>query len=98
MEEPTRSLKGLDWVNLLTADVRDGVGVYLSVYLLTMRHWQQDEIGLVIAVPGLIGILVQAPAGALIDRTTYKRLLLARSVLTPVSSIINSFSEACRCS
>jgi MFS family permease len=76
MEAKARSLKGLDWVNLLTADVRDGVGVYLSVYLLTVRHWQQDEIGLVIAVPGLIGILVQAPAGALIDRTTYKRLLL----------------------
>ena len=76
METPTRSLRGLDWVSLLMADVKDGVGVYLSVYLLTVRHWPADKIGLVIAAPGLVGILVQAPAGALIDRTTYKRLLL----------------------
>ena len=76
METQTRSLRGLDWVSLLMADVKDGVGVYLSVYLLTVRHWPADKIGLVIAAPGLIGILVQAPAGALIDRTTYKRWLL----------------------
>jgi MFS family permease len=76
METQTRSLRGLDWVSLLMADVKDGVGVYLSVYLLTVRHWPADKIGLVIAAPGLVGILVQAPAGALIDRTTHKRLLL----------------------
>ncbi len=69
-------MKGLDWVSLLMADVKDGVGVYLSVYLLTVRHWPADKIGLVIAAPGLIGILVQPPAGALIDRTRHKRMLL----------------------
>ena len=58
------------------ADVKDGVGVYHSVYLLTVKNWEPDEIGLVIAVPGIVGILVQPPAGALIDRTKYKRILL----------------------
>lgn len=58
------------------ADVKDGVGVYLSVFLLTVRNWEPDQIGYVIAVPGIIGILVQPPAGALIDRTRYKRFLL----------------------
>ena len=76
MEAKTRSLKGLDWVSLLMADVKDGVGVYLSVYLLTVRHWSPDKIGIVIAAPSIIGILVQAPAGAFIDRTRHKRLLL----------------------
>jgi MFS family permease len=76
MEANTRSLKGLDWVSLLMSDVKDGVGVYLSVYLLTVRHWSADEIGIVIAAPSIIGLLVQAPAGALIDRTRHKRLLL----------------------
>jgi MFS family permease len=85
MEASTRSLKGLDWVSLLMADVKDGVGVYLSVFLLTVRHWPADQIGLVIAAPGLIGILVQAPAGALIDRTVHKRLLLI------VASVIIAF-------
>jgi MFS family permease len=76
MEAKTRSLKGLDWVSLLMADVKDGVGVYLSVFLLTVRHWSPDKIGLVIAGPSIIGILVQGPAGAFIDRTRHKRWLL----------------------
>ena len=76
MKASPQSLKALDWVNLFMADVKDGVGVYLSVFLLTVRNWQPDQIGYVIAVPGLIGIIVQPLAGALIDRTTYKRLLL----------------------
>ncbi|MFD2569160.1 MFS transporter [Spirosoma soli] len=58
------------------ADVRDGVGVYLSVFLLTVRDWNPQEIGIVIAIPGIVGILVQPPAGSLIDHTKYKRLLL----------------------
>ncbi|OON68872.1 MFS transporter [Hymenobacter sp. CRA2] len=76
MKASTRSVRGLDWVSLLMADVRDGVGVYLSVFLLTVRDWEPDAIGLVIAAPGLVGILAQPPAGAFIDRTRYKRLLL----------------------
>ncbi|MFD1469575.1 MFS transporter [Hymenobacter caeli] len=76
METNARSLKGLDWISLLMADVKDGVGVYLSVFLLTVRHWSPDKIGLVIAGPSLIGVLVQGPAGAFIDRTRHKRLLL----------------------
>lgn len=76
MQPSPRSLKGLDWVSLLMADVKDGVGVYLSVYLLTVRDWKPDEIGIVIAAPGIIGVLVQTPAGALIDRTKHKLLLL----------------------
>jgi MFS family permease len=76
MKASGRSLKALDWANLFMADVKDGVGVYLSVFLLTVRNWEPDQIGYVIAIPGLIGILVQPPAGALIDRTTYKRFLL----------------------
>ena len=76
MSALSRSLQGLDWVNLFMADVKDGVGVYLSVFLLTVRNWDAEQIGIVIAIPGIIGILVQPPAGSLIDQTRYKRLLL----------------------
>lgn len=58
------------------ADVRDGVGVYLSVFLLTVRDWNPEQIGIVIAIPGIVGIIAQPPAGSLIDYTRYKRLLL----------------------
>ena len=76
MKAKRGSLSALDWSNLFMADVKDGVGVYLSVFLLTVRHWEPHQIGYVIAVPGIIGILIQPPAGALIDRTRYKRFLL----------------------
>ncbi len=59
MSASSRSLRGLDWVNLFMADVKDGVGVYLSVFLLTVRNWDAEQIGIVIAIPGIIGILVQ---------------------------------------
>jgi MFS family permease len=81
MKATRGSLRALDWSNLFMADVKDGVGVYLSVFLLTVRNWEPDQIGYVIAVPGIIGILIQPPAGALIDRTRYKRYLLVGASL-----------------
>jgi MFS family permease len=76
MEASKQSLRALDLTCLLIADVKDGVGIYLSVFLLTVRHWQPDEIGIIMAIPGIVGIIVQPPAGALIDHTRYKRYIL----------------------
>ncbi|MDB4985966.1 MAG: putative arabinose efflux permease, family [Myxococcaceae bacterium] len=76
MSASKRSLHALDVVNVFMADVKDGVGVYLSVYLLTVQHWEPSRIGLVVALPWLVSIVVQAPIGSLIDRTRHKRLLL----------------------
>ena len=77
MEASKQSLRALDLTCLLIADVKDGVGIYLSVFLLTVRHWKPDQIGIIMAIPGIIGIVVQPPAGALIDQSKYKRYLLA---------------------
>jgi MFS family permease len=74
-----RSLRGLDIVNLLMTDVKDGVGVYLSIYLLTIQKWDAAEIGIVIALPGFIGIVVQPLMGAWIDNTRHKRMILISS-------------------
>jgi MFS family permease len=94
MEASKGSLRALDLVNLFMADVKDGVGVYLSVFLLTVRNWQPDEIGYVIAVPGLIGIIAQPPAGALIDRSKYKRfLLIAASAVIGICCLVIILSE-----
>jgi MFS family permease len=94
MKASAGSLRALDWVNLFMADVKDGVGVYLSVFLLTVRNWEPDQIGYVIAVPGIIGILIQPPAGALIDRTKYKRMLLmGASAIIAVCCLVIILSE-----
>jgi len=41
----SRSLRGLDGINFLMADVRDGVGPYLSVFLKGGEHWDAGAIG-----------------------------------------------------
>lgn len=47
---PTRrSLRGLDLVNVFAADVRDGVGPYLAVFLKTTQGWEAGPIGIALA-------------------------------------------------
>ena len=69
--------RGLDALNFFLADVRGGLGPYLAVYLLTVRQWNEAEIGIVMSIAGIAGVLAQTPAGALVDATHYKRALLA---------------------
>ena len=79
---PRRLTHALDLVNFLLADVRDGLGPYLSIYLLLTHHWDQASIGFVMAVGGIGAIVAQAPAGALVDRSTAKRSLIIVGALT----------------
>ncbi|WP_096289337.1 MFS transporter [Mycobacterium ahvazicum] len=72
----------LDLLNFLLADVRDGLGPYLSIYLLLTHHWDQESIGFVMAIGGVGGILAQAPVGALVDNTTAKRALIIAGAST----------------
>ena len=77
----TRSLRGLDGVNLLMADVRDGVGPYLSVFLKGGEHWDSGAIGVAMAASSIAAAVCQVPAGLLVDGTRWKRLLIALSGL-----------------
>ncbi len=77
-----RTARALDALNFFLADVRDGLGPYLAVYLLAVHHWDQAETGLVLSVAGFAGLIAQAPAGALVDRLRAKRGLLALAAIT----------------
>ena len=63
------------------ADVRDGVGPYLSVYLKADQHWQAGAIGTAMAAASLAAALCQVPAGLLVDQTHAKRTLVVASGL-----------------
>lgn len=76
-----RSLRGLDGINFLMADVRDGVGPYLSVYLKGSQHWQAGSIGMAMAASSIAAALCQIPAGLLVDGVRAKRALVAASGL-----------------
>jgi MFS family permease len=73
--------RALDTLCFFLADVRDGLGPYLAIYLLTARHWNEAEIGIVMSVAGIAGIVAQAPAGALVDATRAKRALITAAAV-----------------
>ena len=77
---PSRlTLRGLDWLNFLLADVRTGVGPFLAIYLAGYK-WDEERVGLALTVGGIAGILTQTPAGALVDSLRSKRALVGVGV------------------
>ncbi|MBR0968171.1 MFS transporter [Bradyrhizobium diazoefficiens] len=76
-DDKGRAGRALDAANFFLADVRDGLGPYLAVYLLTEQHWNEARIGLVMSIATIAGIVAQTPAGALVDATRAKRTVMA---------------------
>jgi MFS family permease len=76
-----RSGLGLDALTFLMADVRDGVGPYLSIYLKGAQSWRSAEIGIAMAVSSIAAAICQIPAGLLVDAVRAKRLLIVLSGL-----------------
>ncbi|MEV0945425.1 MFS transporter [Rhodococcus sp. NPDC049939] len=77
-----QSLAALDGLNFFLADVQSGLGPFLGIYLLSVPGWSTSEIGLVLTIGGLVGLVVQTPIGGLIDKTPHKRSLLIIAALT----------------
>ena len=80
-DRTSRANRVLDAANFFLADVRDGLGPYLAVYLLTDQKWDEARIGIVMSVATIAGILAQTPAGALVDTTRAKRMLMVAAAL-----------------
>src|SRR5882724_8304453 len=64
---PSRaSRRGLDWFTFFVADLQTGFGPFLSVYLTTQK-WTQVDIGLVLSIGSIVGLLGQVPGGWVVD-------------------------------
>src|ERR1700687_6381224 len=79
-----RSLRGLDCLNVLLADVQSGVGPFLTIYLADYG-WNEQRVGLALTISAVAGIASQTPAGALVDRLKSKRALIAAAVVALAS-------------
>src|SRR5690242_2569058 len=77
----TQSLRGLDWFIFFLADVQTGFGPFIAVYLTTQK-WTQAEIGLVLSIGGVVGLIGQMPGGAIIDAARSERLVAAFAIVT----------------
>jgi predicted MFS family arabinose efflux permease len=79
---PSRqSLRGLDWFIFFLADVQTGFGPFIAVYLTTQK-WTQVEIGLVLSIGGVVGLVGQIPGGAIVDAARSERLVASLAVAT----------------
>ena len=82
-----RSLRALDALNVVLADVRDGLGPYLAIYLST-KHWDPSKIGMAMSAMGVASVIAQTPAGGLIDRSRHKRSwMVAAAAMIALGSI-----------
>ncbi|GJE19057.1 MFS transporter [Methylobacterium marchantiae] len=87
-----RTLRGLDALNFFLADVRDGLGPYLAIYLIAVRGpdqgWNEATTGMIMTIAGIAGLIAQTPAGALIDRTDHKRAIVIAGALAVTASCL----------
>ncbi len=72
----SRSLRGLDLISFTLADVRDGIGPFLGIYLLSSQHWNLKDIGIATSLATFAGVIVQTPAGAFVDRFKNKKFVI----------------------
>ncbi|MHC9420563.1 MFS transporter [Sphingomonas citri] len=84
--------RALDALNFFLADVRDGLGPYLAIYLVAVRGpthgWNEATAGLVLTIAGIVGLLAQTPAGWLIDRSTRKpAIVIAAALVVTLGSV-----------
>ena len=70
------SLRALRAVNFFIADVQNGMGPYMALFLQSSAGWNPAQIGSALAAGNIAQVLAQTPAGALIDNLRRKRTLL----------------------
>ena len=85
-------MRTLDALNFFLADVRDGLGPYLAIYLLAVRGpahgWNEATVGAILTIAGIVGLIAQTPAGSLIERAGNKpRIVMIAALLVTLSSL-----------
>jgi MFS family permease len=89
MNQQFRSLRWLDVLIFVLADVQGGVGPFLAIYLQASRHWDAASVGIALSITSIAAPLAQIPAGALVDQSHHKRALIAGA------SLLIGLSSAC---
>lgn len=84
---PVRARRALEALNFFMADMQAGIGPFLGVFL-QQKGWATGAIGSVMTAGGIAGMVMTAPAGAFIDHTTRKRLVV---IVTGICTVGASF-------
>ncbi len=83
-----RNSGALDWLNFFLADVKDGIGPFLAIFLTSSQHWDPGRAGITLTIGGVATVLARGPAGALVDAITWKRILIVVSAAAVAAASI----------
>jgi MFS family permease len=79
------SLFALNALSFFMADVRDGLGPFLGVFLQG-KGWSPATIGLAMTIGGYAGMIATTPLGAFVDATKAKRALMVAAAVAIVGA------------
>ena len=89
-----RAIWPLQTLNFFMADMQAGIGPFLGVFLIA-HGWHNGLIGTVMSIGGIAGMAVTAPAGALIDASSRKRLyVIVPGICTVLASAVVLLSQS----
>ncbi len=74
------AFSALAWLNFFIADVRDGLGPYLGVFLKEYQ-FGESHIGLIVTSASLCALIFGIPLGIFIDKTHFKRGIIALCIV-----------------
>jgi MFS family permease len=72
-----------------------GTGLVLPfsvVYLHEVRHFSMETVGVLLAVPAVVGLLMVTPAGVVTDRVGARLVLLSSIAMMVISNVILAFA------
>lgn len=75
------SITWLRGLNFTLADVQNGMGPYMALFLQSAVHWNPARIGIALAIGNVAQVLTQTPVGALVDHLRAKRAILAVGIV-----------------
>lgn len=88
------SLRALEATNFFLADVQTGLGPFLAAYLAG-AGWAAGRVGMVLTLGGIITVVLQTPAGAIVDQVRSKRLILVGgSLVLATGAVLLSITAA----
>lgn len=88
------SIRALEATNFFLADVQTGLGPFLAAYLAG-AGWGPGRVGMALTVGGIITVVLQAPAGAIVDQSQSKRFILViASLVLAMGAVLLSITAA----
>ena len=82
------SIAWLRALNFTLADVQNGMGPYMALFLQSAVHWNPARIGIALAIGNIAQVATQTPVGALVDYLRAKRALLAVGIVMIAAACI----------